>query len=231
MKEFDPLMNIRAESSTSPVPLSPASMPDYFSADQPLKVSEPKAAAPDSFLSGFCQHFGLNESAILQQPAEVLDQQICELVSTLLDGVVQLKQHLKQAQHSFNLNTNCYRPVHNNPLDLAVNAKHALEMLLKGRDETFLSITEAVPQAVSQIIQHQLALSAAAEKAAVSLFDRYKPERYSVEGLARTRYGRLKQDALSWRSFVRSRQTTPSVEESFKAAMAESYKQTVGDVG
>lgn len=224
MQDINRLLNATPEVIPEPMPTGRS-----FSVAQPLTQPDANAQNQD-FISRFCQHFSLNESVLRQQPVENLHQQVCELVSALLDGLIQLRLELRDVRHRFHINNDRYKPVHNNPLDLSVNARHALEMLFKERDDAFLSAADAIPQSVAQILEHQKALLDAALMSAKNVLKECEPGHFIDSSIARTRFGRMKQQSAAWRKWIQAHQQLSSLdqlESSINASMAKHYQQQI----
>ena len=151
------------------------------------------------FITNFAEYFKLDPALLAQQEPQALQQKLFAILAELLNGVISLLQARNQTRAEFKLPQDMLKPLQNNPFLFAVNAKHALELLLRRQDDAFLGAKEATPAAVGLLLSHQSALLHAVEPGVLSLLTKLDPAEQKFT-LGKT-WGGLHADAKSWRLY------------------------------
>lgn len=135
------------------------------------------AAAEDEFLEMFCQYFALDQRLFDRQDRQELYRLICDTLGSLLQGMITLMVNRAKIKNALKLDMTMIQPSQNNPMKFAVNARQALEMLLRPQGSAFLEPKQAIEAAVAETVRHEEAMYRSLRtsvKGVTGIFDPHK---------------------------------------------------------
>ena len=106
------------------------------------------------FLDVLCNHLGLDINIISQLDQEKVYQDICDLLTYSLDGVIQLMMERNSAKNKYDSDLTMFQAQVKNPLKMSMNSKQAIETILYDKNNSSMSARQAVGEAFQEIGQH-----------------------------------------------------------------------------
>lgn len=200
------------------------------SVHQPAPVEqapEPRlAAVADSELfRQFLAGVGITDASIV--PAEqwpALMKTSGELLRSMVEGLMLVLRARAELKSQFRVSVTTMRPVNNNPLKFTPNVDDAVKLILAPTHPGFLGPKEAVREGFSDIMNHQMAMTAGIQAALSEVLRSFDPERVET---SQTEGVLFQKKAKCWEHYVASYPQLKAVaqEEFFGEAFAEAYEK------
>lgn len=200
---------------------------------EPQKVPSVFSKEANVDFRGFLSaHLNLSERQLSEIDDDLLYSKICELMSGLLTGLLSLLQAQKQMAHHCHVSVPLYQPMNNNPLEHAMNAKHAFELLLREKEDLFLSVREAVPQSFNVLSVHQSRLHQSALKAMKRLMTDLEPAEFLSPQEPRMPWSKSKRYRSAWESYEKKFESMQGAqfERTMEAYFSEAFRECSTEV-
>jgi type VI secretion system protein len=151
-------------------------------------------------------------------------QSLGTLFRDLVDGVMTVLRARSELKSQFRVMVTTMRPANNNPLKFTANVEDAMKIMLARDHPGFIDPVEAVREGFSDIMNHQLALTAGMQASLAELLKRFEPqtfERPFEEGIV------FQKKAKCWDAYSKAYASLVSeaLDDFFGDAFAEVYEQ------
>lgn len=140
--------------------------------------------AIESFLKGA----GINQDSLASDVPVELFETIGETLSAVLQGTIDLLRSRSEIKNHLHLDRTIINSVENNPLKFMPNAQQVILHLLtkEANDNSYLSLTLALEEAFDDIKAHQMAMTAATEKALKSVIKEHFSPKSLADSISKT---------------------------------------------
>ena len=199
--------------------------PQQVSSPQATQVTPKAMPADDQLLQAFLAGAGITDPNFL--PAEqwpAMMRTSGELLRSMVEGLMQVLRARAELKSQFRVSVTTMRSVDNNPLKFTPNVDDALRLILAPTNPGFLPPKEAVKGGFSDIMNHQIAMTAGIQAALADILQGFDPqliEKNQSEGLL------FQKKAKCWESYVEKYPQLKAVaqEEFFGDAFADAYEK------
>jgi type VI secretion system FHA domain protein len=191
-----------------------------------VQPRQPDVTVSDSeLLRQFLAGAGINDANFL--PAEqwpALMKTSGELLRSMVEGLMLVLRARAELKSQFRVSVTTMRPVNNNPLKFTPNADDAIKLILAPTNPGFLPPKEAVREGFSDIMNHQMAMTAGIQAALADILRGFDPqaiEKTQGEGVL------FQKKAKCWEYYAEKypQLKASSMEEFFGDAFAEAYEK------
>lgn len=218
--------------STPPAPLfsesaSETAGPAPARAAAPAQPAPTSAAMPadDRLLREFLAGAGIGDPHFLppeQWPAMMRTSG--ELLRSMVQGLMQVLRARAELKSQFRVSVTTMRSVDNNPLKFTPNVDDAIKLILAPTNPGFLAPKQAVSEGFSDIMNHQIAMTAGIQAALAEILRSFDPqpiEKKQAEGVL------FQKKAKCWEYYVEKYPQLKAVaqEEFFGDAFADAYEK------
>lgn len=208
--------------------VEPKPVPPELAVAEPHKVQlrQPDVTVSESeLLRQFLAGAGINDANFL--PAEqwpALMKTSGELLRSMVEGLMLVLRARAELKSQFRVSVTTMRPVNNNPLKFTPNADDAIKLILAPTNPGFLPPKEAVREGFSDIMNHQMAMTAGIQAALADILRNFDPqaiEKTQGEGVL------FQKKAKCWEYYAEKypQLKAASMEEFFGDAFAEAYEK------
>lgn len=197
---------------------------------QPAQVKQPAEPHPAAVVDGelfrqFLAGVGITDTSIV--PAEqwpALMKTSGELLRSMVEGLMLVLRARAELKSQFRVSVTTMRPVNNNPLKFTPNVDDAVKLILAPTHPGFLGPKEAVREGFSDIMNHQMAMTAGIQAALSEVLRSFDPERIET---SQTEGVLFQKKAKCWEHYAASYPQLKAVaqEEFFGEAFAEAYEK------
>lgn len=183
--------------------------------------------AQGGLLQIFLQAAGINDSRSLQ------NEDIAELMKTIgtifremTQGLMTVLRGRTEVKTQLQLPVTVIKPVENNPLKFFPNVDEAIQQLLTRKQPGFVDPVKAVREGFADVMNHQLAITAGIQAAAIKLIERFDPEKIAKQFEKRVAF---KKKAKSWDSYrqVYAEIAEEALEDFFGESFAQAYEAQI----
>lgn len=213
-----PLLTPGAESAEQPVSV-PIAKP------QPSPAASASLSTGDQLVREFLLGAGIVDPNLIapeQWPA--LMRSAGELLRSMVEGLMQVLRARAELKSQFRVSVTTMRSVDNNPLKFTPNVDDAMRLILAPTHPGFLPPQQAVSEGFSDIMNHQIAMTAGIQAALADILRSFDPqliEKTQGEGVL------FQKKAKCWDYYV---ETYPHLkaaaqEEFFGDAFAQAYEK------
>lgn len=224
-----------APEAFEPVVSQPLFTPGAESAEQPVSASivkpQPSPAVPatlpadDRLVREFLLGAGIADPNLIapeQWPA--LMRTSGELLRSMVEGLMQVLRARAELKSQFRVSVTTMRSVDNNPLKFTPNVDDAMRLILAPTHPGFLPPQRAASEGFSDIMNHQIAMTAGIQAALADILRSFDPqliEKTQGEGVL------FQKKAKCWEYYVEKYPHLKAVaqEEFFGDAFAEAYEK------
>lgn len=140
-------------------------------------LQQPSSSVDDTKLRAFSEGLGLSvEQLCLLQESPASWQALGEMLRSSVEGLMQTLRMRSEIKNTLRVNQTTFQPRENNPLKFSSNFEDLFNTLFINKNNGFLSASQAVKSAFSDINNHDSALVEACKVAGGSLLSRLSPE-------------------------------------------------------
>lgn len=204
------------------LPVEPVQKP--IVADVP-KQPAPISASDSDLVRAFLQGAGIQDASFLTP-----DQWSTAMTSTgelfrcLIEGIMEVLRARAEMKSEFRVSVTTIRAVDNNPLKFNPDVESVLKLMLGPHNPAFMPASKAVTEAVRDIKQHQLAMTAGIQASLAAILKGLAPdtiEKGLGEGLV------LQKKARCWELYCEKypQMKSLAMEEFFGDAFVEAYEK------
>jgi len=160
----------------TPMPLSPVPV-----SDTPVVQSAPQIASGNStdaeLLRLFLEGAGIQDVSFIppEQSASTMTA-AGALFRCLIEGVMDVLRARAEMKSEFRVSVTTIRAVENNPLKFNPDVESVLKLMLGPHNPAFMPASAAVSEAVKDIKQHQLAMTAGIQASLAATLQRFAPD-------------------------------------------------------
>ena len=202
------------------------SMPQLNAENQPPSQS-PDLATIDSerLVKAFRDGVGLAPRDLSDtQSSEEVMKLVGSIIRSMTGGIMTVLRGRAEMKSQVRLSMTTVRPVENNFLKFSASVDDALRVMLNPDRKGFLPPLEAIGNAIDDITDHQLALTAGTQAALVEMVKRFDPDHFAKpykEGLV------FSKKAKSWDNYAKRYKATSSqaIEEFFSDEFIRAYEE------
>lgn len=186
---------------------------------------EPRTAADSELLRQFLLGAGIADTGLV--PAEqwpALMKTSGELLRGMVEGLMLVLRARAELKSQFRVSVTTMRSIDNNPLKFTPNVDDAIKLMLAPTNPGFLPPKEAVREGFSDIMNHQMAMTAGIQAALAEILHGFDPEiieKSQTEGVL------FQKKAKCWERYAEKypQLKTAAQEEFFGDAFAEAYEK------
>jgi type VI secretion system FHA domain protein len=115
------------------------------------------------------------------RPEEIVEymQVAGTLIREITGGLMTMLRGRMEIKNQFRVSRTILRPTGNNPLKFSLTPEDALKLLLVEKKPGFLEAVEAVRQACTDIMNHELASTAANQASLLAILKQFDPHNFS----------------------------------------------------
>lgn len=161
------------------IPAAPAAMPEAAPVEAPRRPPEPQPSVPadSELIRAFLAGAGIDDPQFLppEQWPELL-RTSGELLRSMVDGLMCVLRARAELKSQFRVSVTTMRSVDNNPLKFTPNVDDAIQLILAPTHPGFLTPKEAVREGFSDIMNHQMAMTAGIQAALADVLRGFDPE-------------------------------------------------------
>jgi type VI secretion system FHA domain protein len=211
----------------APVEAPPARIPKPGAAlpPAPPAVPQPLPAVPPSDL--LLRQFLKGAGVSAELPPAELEQvmfTVGALFREMVEGLMTVLRARAEVKSQFRVAVTTIRAANNNPLKFTADAGDAIKLLLDPRHPGFIEPRRAVQEGMSDVMNHQLAMTAGIQAALADALRRFHPtvfEKPFEEGLV------FQKKAKCWEAYVKSYPELANdvLENIFGDTFAEAYER------
>jgi type VI secretion system protein len=144
----------------------------------------------------------------------------------MVDGLMAILRGRSELKSQLRVSATTLKPVDNNPLKFSRIVDDALKQMLTTDQPGFMKPTDAVRAGFTDIMNHQLAMTAAIQAAVIALLEHFDPQhfdRQNGDGVL------FKRKAKSWDAFQRSYAeiANDALENFFGEAFTHAYEEQI----
>ena len=202
-------------------PNAPQSIPSPQAAQVPAAT----LPADDALLREFLAGAGITDPNFL--PAEqwpAMMRTSGELLRSMVEGLMQVLRARAELKSQFRVSVTTMRSIDNNPLKFTPNVDDAMRLILAPTNPGFLPPKQAVKGGFSDIMNHQIAMTAGIQAALAEILHGFDPkliEKNQSEGVL------FQKKAKCWEYYVEHYPQLKAVaqEEFFGDAFADAYEK------
>lgn len=199
--------------------------PQPISSAQVAPVPAATMPADDFLLREFLAGAGITDPNFL--PAEqwpALMRTSGELLRSMVEGLMQVLRARAELKSQFRVSVTTMRSIDNNPLKFTPNVDDAMRLILAPTNPGFLPPKQAVKGGFSDIMNHQIAMTAGIQAALAEILHGFDPqliEKNQAEGVL------FQKKAKCWEYYVEKYPQLKAVaqEEFFGDAFADAYEK------
>jgi type VI secretion system FHA domain protein len=147
------------------------------------------------------EELGLPAGKVMGRGADELVRDVAVVLRELVAGMMGLLASRSAFKSQFRIEGTMIRPVENNPLKFAADARQALEHLFFPSGKAYLPAERAVREAVQNLEDHKVALLAALRSALESLVARFDPEQLEARFGERGKSSLLSGKGRQWEMY------------------------------
>ncbi|WAR45707.1 type VI secretion system-associated FHA domain protein TagH [Methylomonas rapida] len=192
---------------------------------KPMPAHTATPPGDDRLLREFLAGAGINDPGLVapeQWPA--LMRTSGELLRGMVDGLMQVLRARAELKSQFRVSVTTMRSVDNNPLKFTPNVDDAMKLILSPTNPGFLPPKQAVKEGFSDIMNHQIAMTAGIQAALADVLRSFDPqliEKTHGEGVL------FQKKAKCWDYYVEKYPQLKAVaqEEFFGEAFADAYEK------
>jgi type VI secretion system FHA domain protein len=166
-----PVPPVREETASfSPPPAPPASSDAI------------RRQAHEELAALFCKAAGIEAGPSLppEEVAELL-RAAGAFIREITAGLMAMLRGRMEMKNQFRVSRTIIRTAGNNPLKFSLTAEDALKLLFVDKKPGFLPAVEAVQQGCRDIMQHELAATAANQAALIAILKQFDPEKFNQQ--------------------------------------------------
>jgi len=128
----------------------------------------------------FLEAAGLSDLSFLEgeDPSKIM-RTTGAMVRELVKGLMVVLSGRTELKSQFKVPLTAIKPTENNPLKFYKNVEDALQQLIEQKQPGFIGALDAVRDGYSDVMNHQLALTAGVQAAVIQLIERFDPEIFS----------------------------------------------------
>jgi len=168
---------------TQSVPAEAAATPERPADDETpaADTSHQQAQQAQQELAAlFFEAAGINAQPSMR-PEEIIEymQVAGTLIREITGGLMTMLRGRMEIKNQFRVSRTILRPTGNNPLKFSLTPEDALKLLLVEKKPGFLEAVEAVRQACTDIMNHELASTAANQASLLAILKQFDPHNFS----------------------------------------------------
>jgi len=192
---------------------------------QPSPRGVASLPSDDSLLREFLAGAGIADpSFIPPEQYPVMMRTSGELLRSMVEGLMQVLRARAELKSQFRVSVTTMRSVNNNPLKFTPNVDDAMRLVLSPTNPGFLPPKQAVSEGFSDIMNHQIAMTAGIQAALADILRSFDPqliEKTQGEGVL------FQKKAKCWEYYVERYPHLKAVaqEEFFGDAFADAYEK------
>lgn len=216
IEDFSPAIESASSANESAQKSVIAGVPQ-FSATMP--------ALDNEIVCAFLQGAGIQDASFLT-PDQWLSAMASagELFRCLIQGIMEVLRARAEMKSEFRVSVTTIRAMDNNPLKFNPDVESVLKLMLGPHNPAFMPANQAVSEAVSDVKQHQLAMTAGIQASLAAILSRFSPENIEKglgEGLV------LQKKARCWERYIEKypHMKSLAMEEFFGDAFVEAYEK------
>ncbi len=179
----------------------------------------------DQLLETFLDGMGLSPKDIADIRSNKEAMQLAgTMVRGMTGGIMALLRGRAEMKSQVRLSMTMVRPMENNPLKFSASVDDALRAMLNPDRKGFLPALEAINNAVNDITNHQLALTAGTQAALADLVQRFDPQHFENPYKSGFSFGKK---GKSWDNYAKQYKATSSraIEEFFGDEFVRAYEE------
>jgi type VI secretion system protein ImpI/type VI secretion system protein len=147
-----------------------------------------------------------------------------ELFRCLIEGIMEVLRARAEMKSEFRVSVTTIRSVDNNPLKFNPDVENVLKLMLGPHNPAFMPANKAVTEAVSDIKQHQLAMTAGIQASLSAMLKSFSPDNIEKglgDGLI------FQKKARCWELYCEKypHMKSRAMEEFFGDAFVEAYEK------
>lgn len=211
-----------SEMAAARVPVPGAAAPE------PPVPAAADARAPDrdvELFRLFLQGAGIEDAGFAKdEDVSMLMTTLGVLFRDLADGLMTVLRARTELKSQFRVAMTTMRPVNNNPLKFTANVEDAIKIMLAREHPGFVDPVVAVREGFSDLMNHQMAMTAGVQASLAEMLKRFDPQRFEqayAEGVV------FQKKAKCWEAYSKaySRLVEESMENFFGDEFADAYEQ------
>jgi type VI secretion system FHA domain protein len=149
----------------------------------PEVTEKPRESLPEDYGDLFNEFFkaaGIEDTSLLpRERYPELMQTVGAVFKELIDGLMTVLRARTELKSQFRVSVTTIQPVENNPLKFSPTVHEALKLLLAEKQPGFVDGVNAVREGYQDIMNHQLAITAAIQASLMSLVSRFDPQKFA----------------------------------------------------
>jgi type VI secretion system protein len=232
-----PLPSDPFETRPDAPPTAPTAAPDKA----PARTRPPEASiasdSPDSerirrearreVLRIFLEAAGVtDESAVPTENIDELMKVVGIVFREMVQGLMTVLRGRTEIKTQLQLPVTIIKPVENNPLKFFPNADEAMQQLLTQKQPGYVDPVNAVREGFTDVMNHQLAITAGIQAAVINLIERFNPEKFDAQN---ERGALFQKKAKPWERYRQAftQMAEEALEEFFGKSFARAYEAQI----